>query len=244
MPQKKQGVRDAAVQDVRRSLANSEVSQNLDDDDSSGDMSRSETSGVVGLFDAYEEGEAIPDVGGTELVDRKMFTIRHKAQALTHTDAAPFKPEGESVLSILNYGEDKLITHEIDCIRVWDMASKTVLVRFDIQVRRYKKYNHWLFCVDTDSEDILQLDLRDADHKMNRYTGLEEEATAIAVNNFVGFGVTLFAITKDSFSYAWRCAASDASGTIRKTRKVAVPAKTQNSFSPFCRRRSRHCDHV
>lgn len=108
-------------------------------------------------------------------------------------------------VGILNYGEDKVITHESDCIRVWDFASRKPILRFDFQVRRFKKYNHWLFCIDTDSEDILQIDLRDPELKPNRFTGLEEDATAIAVNNFVGFGVTLFAITKDSYSYAWRC---------------------------------------
>ena len=199
---------------TRQSLPMSEVGSN--DDDSSGEGSmqatRSETSGVVGLFDAFEEGEIIPNVGGTELVDRKMFTLRHKASNLTHSGFDVFKKEGECVLSVMNYGEDKVITHELDCIRVWDLASKKVLVRFAIQVRRFKKYNDWLFCVDTDSEDILQLDLRDADHKMNRFTGLEEEATAIAVNNFVGFGVTLFAITKDSYSYAWRCSPTEVDG--------------------------------
>lgn len=149
---------------------------------------------------------------GFRLVDRKMFTMRHKTSFRTHTESLLFKQEKAPILGVLNYGEDKVITHETDCVCVWDLASRKVLVRFNIQVRRIRKYNHWLFCIDTDSEDILQLDLRDEELKPNRFTGLEEEATAIAVNNFVGFGVTLFAITKDSFSYAWRCPPVEAAG--------------------------------
>lgn len=52
---------------------------------------------------------------------------------------------------------------------------------------------------------MLQIDLRDSELQCNRFTGLEEAASAIAVNNFVGFGVTLFAITRDAYAYAWRC---------------------------------------
>ncbi len=89
-----------------------------------------------------------------------------------------------------------VITHETDCLRVWDFHTRKALVRFPVQVRRVRRYNHWLFAVDCDTEDVLQLDLRDADMKPNRFTGLEDEATAIAINNFVGFGVTLFAITR------------------------------------------------
>ncbi len=192
----------------RVSLANSEISK--EEDDSSSDMSKSD-SNAVGLFDAME-GESMPIVGGTELVDRRQFTIRHKNTFRTHADSLLFKQDDMEVLGILNYGEDKVVTHERDCLRVWDLASRKPLVRFDVQVRRIKKYNHWLFCIDTDSEDVLQLDLRDNELKPNRFTGLEEEATAIAINNFIGFGVTLFAITKDSFSYAWRCPPVEAAG--------------------------------
>lgn len=195
----------------RVSLPNSEISKSTgEDDDSSGDMSKSDTSNAVGLFDAME-GEALPDVGGTTLVDRKLFSLRQKGPR-THSESLLFKQDEVPLLGILNYGEDKVITHETDCVRVWDLASRKALARFNVQVRRIKKYNHWLFCIDTDSEDVLQLDLRDADLKPNRFTGLEDEATAIAVNNFVGFGVTLFAITKDSFSYAWRCPPVEAAG--------------------------------
>ncbi len=202
---------DLKSSENRVSLPNSEVSKSDNEDSSSGDQSKSDTSNAVGLFDAME-GEALPEVGGTTLVDRKLFTMRHKAAYRTHTESLIFQQDDAPLLGILNYGEDKVITHETDCVRVWDLASRKVLVRFNVQVRRIKKYNHWLFCIDTDTEDVLQLDLRDAELKPNRFTGLEEEATAIAINNFVGFGVTLFAITKDSFSYAWRCPPVEAAG--------------------------------
>ena len=155
--------------------------------------------GTVGLFDAMEETSMVEV--GSELVNAKLLG----KETRTVSDSEVFTTEEVTVLNILNYGEDKVITHELDCIRVWDFFTKKQLFKFNVQVRRIKKYNHWLFCVDTDSDDILQIDLRDPDLSCNRYTGLEEEATAFAVNNFIGFGVTLFAITKDSFSYAWRC---------------------------------------
>lgn len=212
--------RQKSQRSARMSRHNSEVSEaepggsgdprssERDSDDSSGDNS---TSNAVGLFDAME-GEAMPEVGLTEVVDRKLFAAKHGKAAKEHRQSTTFKEDDQAVLGILNYGEDKVVTHETDRVRVWDLASKKVLVQFNVQVRRIKKYNHWLFCVDADTEDVLQLDLRDQELKPNRFTGLEEDATAIAVNNFIGFGVTLFAITKDSFSYAWRCPPVEAAG--------------------------------
>ncbi len=167
----------------------------MDSDSENG--SSEDTAGAVGFFESAE----------TE----RLFWVNRRAvpHPLTPSPGQVFLAGSESapVFGCLNFGEDCIVTHESECIRVFELEGKKQVARFPVAARKVKKYAGWLFCLEADGDALLQLDLRDESARPNRYVGLDDGAMAFAVNNFVGFGVTLFAITKDSFCYAWRCPA-------------------------------------
>jgi hypothetical protein len=141
--------------------------------------------------------------------DREFWVEKRKiVEPLAPANSTVFlHAEGEAVLGVLNFGEDAAITHETESIRVWDLERKEQLCRFGVAARMVKRYASWLFCVESEAEELLQFDLRDDSLRPTRFGGVEG-ITAIQIGTFVESGMMLFAITRESLAFAWKAPAS------------------------------------